>query len=107
MGIRLTPEQLKQLGRHVDLMLKWNRSINLTAITDPDEVAFAIRASLERHPSSARLFPARRETANQLRILESPPPVAGTGVHVITAPRRGGGPATNPESDHKMRPTRA
>src|SRR2546427_8904936 len=39
MGIRLAPEQLKQLGRHVDLMLKWNKSINLTAITDPDEVA--------------------------------------------------------------------
>src|SRR5438132_8908726 len=39
MGIRLAPEQLMQLGRHVDLMLKWNKSINLTAITDPDEVA--------------------------------------------------------------------
>ena len=38
MGIRLGPEQLKQLGRHVDLMLKWNKSVNLTAITDPDEV---------------------------------------------------------------------
>ena len=37
-GVRLTPDQLKQLGRHVDLMLKWNKSINLTAITDPDEV---------------------------------------------------------------------
>ena len=38
MGVRLAPDQLKQLGRHVDLMLKWNKSINLTAITDPDEV---------------------------------------------------------------------
>lgn len=38
MGVRLLPDQLKQLGRHVDLMLKWNKSINLTAITDPDEV---------------------------------------------------------------------
>jgi 16S rRNA (guanine527-N7)-methyltransferase len=37
-GVRLSPDQLKQLGRHVDLMLKWNKSINLTAITDPDEV---------------------------------------------------------------------
>jgi 16S rRNA (guanine527-N7)-methyltransferase len=42
MGVRVDPEQLKQLGRHVDLMLKWNKSINLTAITDPDEV-------LEKH----------------------------------------------------------
>ena len=39
MGVRLGPEQIKQLGRHVDLMLKWNKSVNLTAITDPDEVA--------------------------------------------------------------------
>lgn len=39
MGVRLGPDQLKQLGRHVDLLLKWNKTINLTAITDPDEVA--------------------------------------------------------------------
>jgi 16S rRNA (guanine527-N7)-methyltransferase len=39
MGVRLGPDQLKQLGRHVDLMLKWNKSVNLTAITDPDEIA--------------------------------------------------------------------
>jgi 16S rRNA (guanine527-N7)-methyltransferase len=38
MGLRLSPEQLKLLGRHVDLLLKWNKTINLTAITDPDEV---------------------------------------------------------------------
>jgi 16S rRNA (guanine527-N7)-methyltransferase len=38
MGLRLSPEQLKLLGRHVDLLIKWNKSINLTAITDPDEV---------------------------------------------------------------------
>lgn len=42
MGVRIDPEQLRQLGRHVDLLLKWNKSINLTAITDPDEV-------LEKH----------------------------------------------------------
>src|SRR6266851_9969029 len=39
MRLRLDPEQLKLLGRHVDLLLKWNKSINLTSITDPDEVA--------------------------------------------------------------------
>lgn len=42
MGLRLDAEQLKQLGRHVDLLLKWNKSINLTAIKDPEEV-------LEKH----------------------------------------------------------
>ncbi len=39
MGVRLGPDQLKLLGRHVDLLLKWNKSVNLTAITDPGEVA--------------------------------------------------------------------
>src|SRR5437870_6832970 len=38
MGLKLDAEQLKLLGRHVDLLLKWNKSINLTAITDPAEV---------------------------------------------------------------------
>jgi 16S rRNA (guanine527-N7)-methyltransferase len=38
MGLRLGADQLKLLGRHVDLLLKWNKTINLTAITDPDEV---------------------------------------------------------------------
>jgi 16S rRNA (guanine527-N7)-methyltransferase len=38
MGQKLSPEQLKLLGRHVDLLLKWNKSINLTAITEIDEV---------------------------------------------------------------------
>jgi 16S rRNA (guanine527-N7)-methyltransferase len=37
-GLRLDPEQIRLLGRHVDLMLKWNKSINLTAITDPSEI---------------------------------------------------------------------
>lgn len=38
MGLRLSQDQLKLLARHADLLLKWNKSINLTAITDVDEV---------------------------------------------------------------------
>jgi 16S rRNA (guanine527-N7)-methyltransferase len=37
MGLRLDPGQLALLGRHLDLMFRWNKTINLTAITDPDE----------------------------------------------------------------------
>jgi 16S rRNA (guanine527-N7)-methyltransferase len=37
-GVQLDDEQLRLLERHVSLLLKWNRSINLTAITDPEEV---------------------------------------------------------------------
>ena len=38
MGVRLDGDQLHLLDRHIALLLKWNRSINLTAITDPAEV---------------------------------------------------------------------
>ena len=37
-GLRLDAEKVRLLSRHVDLLLKWNKSINLTAITDPAEV---------------------------------------------------------------------
>jgi 16S rRNA (guanine527-N7)-methyltransferase len=37
-GLRLGREQIALLARHVDLLLRWNKSINLTAITDPAEV---------------------------------------------------------------------
>jgi len=37
-GSRLDRDQIAQLARHVDLLLKWNRAINLTAITEPAEV---------------------------------------------------------------------
>src|SRR3954463_7389463 len=39
MGLRLSAEQLKLLGRDGNLLLKGNKSINLTPITDPAEVA--------------------------------------------------------------------
>src|SRR5437868_2246928 len=37
-GLRLDAEQRALLARHVDVLLKWNKSVNLTAITDPIEV---------------------------------------------------------------------
>src|SRR5437763_8370768 len=37
-GLRLAPDQVALLARHVDLLLRWNKSINLTSITDPAEV---------------------------------------------------------------------
>jgi len=37
-GLRLDRDQIALLSRHVDLLLRWNKSINLTAITDPAEV---------------------------------------------------------------------
>ena len=38
LGLALPEESVAPLLRHVELLLKWNRTINLTAITDPAEV---------------------------------------------------------------------
>lgn len=35
----LSEDQIKQLKDHFDLMIKWNRTINLTKVTDPAEAA--------------------------------------------------------------------
>lgn len=38
MGIAVTPSQAIQMARHAQALLEWNRKINLTAITDPEQV---------------------------------------------------------------------
>ena len=38
LGISLSPEQLAQFIRYRDLLLDWNQRVNLTSITDPQEV---------------------------------------------------------------------
>ncbi len=35
----LSPEQFKKLQAHLELLLKWNAKISLTAIRDPEEIA--------------------------------------------------------------------
>jgi 16S rRNA (guanine527-N7)-methyltransferase len=39
LGVRLDPAQVALLEQHVALLLKWNKTINLTALVDPAEVA--------------------------------------------------------------------
>jgi 16S rRNA (guanine527-N7)-methyltransferase len=38
LGLSLSPEQLAQFARYRDLLLDWNQRVNLTSITDPQEV---------------------------------------------------------------------
>ena len=38
-GVHINRDQAQQLALHAALMLKWNRTTNLTAITDPVDVA--------------------------------------------------------------------
>jgi 16S rRNA (guanine527-N7)-methyltransferase len=35
---RLTPEMLRYISTYVDLLLRWNARINLTAVRDPEEI---------------------------------------------------------------------
>ena len=37
-GLELTPELLEQLQRYLDLLLRWNARVNLTAVRDPEDI---------------------------------------------------------------------
>jgi len=37
-GIALTPEQSEQFNTYADLLVEWNKVMNLTAITEPDDI---------------------------------------------------------------------
>ena len=39
MGIKINSAQAEQFQRYLELLLEWNEKMNLTAITDPAEVA--------------------------------------------------------------------
>jgi 16S rRNA (guanine527-N7)-methyltransferase len=39
LGVALTPGMIDRLAGHASALLQWNRRFNLTAITDPEEVA--------------------------------------------------------------------
>lgn len=37
-GIQITEKQLLQFDRYAELLVEWNERMNLTAITEPDEM---------------------------------------------------------------------
>ena len=39
LGVRVSSHQVRLLERHAVELMQWNRSVNLTAITDPEEMA--------------------------------------------------------------------
>ena len=39
LGVDIGPEAAARMARHAEAMIQWNRRVNLTAITDPAEVA--------------------------------------------------------------------
>ena len=38
LGMKVTPEQAQQFQTYMELLLEWNEKINLTSITEPDQV---------------------------------------------------------------------
>jgi 16S rRNA (guanine527-N7)-methyltransferase len=66
---RTLPEvQLRKISTYIDLLLRWNARINLTAIRDPDEIVtrhFGESLFLANH-----LFPEADSTLNEPRVLD-------------------------------------
>ena len=67
----LTPSQLDQISTYIDLLLRWNARINLTAIRNPEEIVtrhFGESLFLARH-----LFPPSREERGERTLLSALP----------------------------------
>lgn len=58
-NITLTPDQLDQLDRYADLLVDYNRKVNLTAITTPEGIE-------DRHFADSLLFSAQPEVAGRM-----------------------------------------
>lgn len=63
LGLPITTEQLSALSRYVDLLQRWNRVYNLTAVRDPEAMVsqhladcLAAVASLRRHLLTGRVL---------------------------------------------------
>eukprot|EP00825_Cyclidium_porcatum_P013666 TRINITY_DN17237_c0_g1_i1.p4 TRINITY_DN17237_c0_g1~~TRINITY_DN17237_c0_g1_i1.p4 ORF type:complete len:208 (+),score=-8.29 TRINITY_DN17237_c0_g1_i1:1260-1883(+) len=60
--LQVTPEQVMALERHFDLMVRWNRTLNLTAVRD-------LEAAVERHYCES-LFLTTRLPQGNLKIAD-------------------------------------
>lgn len=67
LGLSLSPEQLAQFACYRDLLLDWNQRVNLTSITDPQEV-------LTKHFLDSLAFlitiPRRFKISGKLKLLD-------------------------------------
>jgi 16S rRNA (guanine527-N7)-methyltransferase len=69
--VRLSATQLAAFARYADELLSWNERMNLTAITDPDDIAtrhfldsLALLLALPDRPGGAGVSPARNGATN-------------------------------------------
>jgi 16S rRNA (guanine527-N7)-methyltransferase len=78
----LPPSQLDQISTYIDLLLRWNVRINLTAIRQEEEIVtrhFGESFFLARH-----LFPAGAPDSASVQALEESKPRLGAGVRGST-----------------------
>lgn len=74
-GMELTREQLEQFQAYQNLLLEWNQKINLTTITDPEEIALKHFAdSLSVVPFLAKAFDKSKTRFPDLSLID-----VGTG----------------------------
>jgi 16S rRNA (guanine(527)-N(7))-methyltransferase RsmG len=58
----LSPNQIRQLQKHFDLLIRWNKVLNLTSVRDPKEI-------IERHYGES-LFLGQHLPSGSLRIAD-------------------------------------
>jgi 16S rRNA (guanine527-N7)-methyltransferase len=70
-GQPLSPEQLSSISTYIDILLRWNARINLTAIRDPEEIV--TRHFGESLFAAAHLFPSASSARAGAKAVEVPP----------------------------------
>ncbi|MGA9530212.1 MAG: 16S rRNA (guanine(527)-N(7))-methyltransferase RsmG [Terriglobales bacterium] len=113
LGVELAPAQLEQISTYIDLLLRWNARVNLTAIRNPEEIVtrhFGESLFLGRHLFPGDLphlktqenpagSPLVAPSSNRIRVLD-----IGSGAGFPALPLKIWAPAvhlTLIESNHK------
>jgi 16S rRNA (guanine527-N7)-methyltransferase len=87
----LSNEQLTSISTYIDLLIRWNSRINLTAIRDPEQI-------VTRHFGES-LYAARHQFPN---VQASRKPVSTATSHVAPGLRRGDPDHATETSDHHL-----
>jgi len=76
----LSPVQLKTISIYIDMLLRWNARINLTAIRDPEEIVlrhfgeslFASSQLLNPQPSESSVVKSLSSVSSESSVVDSP-----------------------------------
>jgi 16S rRNA (guanine527-N7)-methyltransferase len=83
-GASLTPAQLDQISTYIDLLIRWNSRVNLTAIRTPDEIV--TRHFGESFFAARHLFPCGADTPVRPPASQPPNPPASPKPSTTPAP---------------------